>query len=240
MDTLKGKVAVITGASKGVGKATAFLLAKKGMQLVLVARSANELAEVKKGILKEAGCECLIFVGSVSDATLANKVAKETIDAFGKIDFLINNAGYGIFKPTVEITENDWDEMYATNTKGTFLFSKAVLPHMQQQQSGHIINIASDVAKRTFENGALYCSSKFAQDAFSMALRKEVRKYKIKVSVVYSGLVDTYFHAAPQGDAAHAEWLTSFDMASSIHYVMEQPQNVVIDELMIHPISQDY
>lgn len=240
MNTLKGKVAVITGASKGVGKATALLLAKKGMNLVLVARSANELTEVKNEILKEAGSKCLIFVGSVSDATLANKVSKETIEAFGRIDFLINNAGYGIFKPTVEITENDWDEMYATNTKGTFLFSKAVLPQMQQQQSGHIINIASDVAKRTFENGALYCSSKYAQDAFSMAMRKEVRKYKIKVSVVYSGLVDTYFHAAPEGDSTHAEWLTSANMAASINYIMDQPAHVVIDELMIHPLSQDY
>ena len=240
MNTLKGKVAIITGASKGVGKATALLLAKKGMYLVLVARSTDELTEVKSEILKDEESKCLIFIGSVSDATLANKVVKETIEAFGKIDFLINNAGYGIFKPTVEITEQDWDEMYATNTKGTFLFSKAVLPQMQQQQSGHIINIASDVARRTFENGSLYCSSKFAQDAFSMAMRKEVRKHKIKVSVVYSGLVDTYFHAEPEGDAAHAEWLTGFNMASSLHYIMEQPPNVVIDELMIHPLSQDY
>ena len=240
MNTLKGKVAIITGASKGVGKATALLLAKQGMYLVLVARSADELTELKNEILKEEESKCLVFIGSVSDASLANKVVKETIEAYGKIDFLINNAGYGIFKPTVEITEQDWDEMYATNAKGTFLFSKAVLPQMQQQQCGHIINIASDVARRTFENGALYCSSKFAQDAFSMALRKEVRKHKIKVSVVYSGLVDTHFHAEPEGDAAHAEWLTSFDMASSLHYIMEQPPNVVIDELMIHPLSQDY
>ena len=240
MNTLKGKVAIITGASKGVGKATALLLAKQGMYLVLVARSADELTELKNEILKEEESKCLVFIGSVSDASLANKVVKETIEAYGKIDFLINNAGYGIFKPTVEITEQDWDEMYATNAKGTFLFSKAVLPQMQQQQCGHIINIASDVARRTFENGALYCSSKFAQDAFSMALRKEVRKHKIKVSVVYSGLVDTHFHAEPEGDAAHAEWLTSFDMASSLHYIMQQPPNVVIDELMIHPLSQDY
>ena len=239
MNFLEGKTIIITGASKGVGKSTALLLAKSGVNLSLVARSEKELNDVKKEV-ETIGSKCLVFTGSVSDEALANKVAQETIEAFGKIDFLINNAGYGIFKPTLDIKVEEWDEMFATNTKGTFLYSKAVMAQMQQQQGGHIINLASDVARRTFENGSLYCSSKYAQDAFSMALRKELRKHKVKVSVLYSGLVDSSFHATPQGDDAHADWLKGEDMANAILYVMNQPQHVVIDELMIHPLSQEY
>ncbi len=130
--------------------------------------------------------------------------------------------------------------MYDVNVKGTFLFSKEVLAPMKAAQKGHIINIASDVAKRVFDGGALYCSSKFAQDAFSAALRKEVRKDGIKVSVIYSGLVDTMFHTDPQGHDSHQDWLKAEDMANTIMYVMNQPKHVVIDELMIHPLSQEY
>jgi NADP-dependent 3-hydroxy acid dehydrogenase YdfG len=110
---------------------------------------------------------------------------------------------------------------------------------MKAQKTGHIINIASDVAKRVFDGGALYCSSKFAQDAFSSALRKEVRRDGIKVSVVYSGLVNTPFHANPNS-SDKADWLSDADMAQSIQFIMSQPAHVVIDELMIHPLSQDY
>ncbi|MFM2360626.1 MAG: hypothetical protein RLY16_2619, partial [Bacteroidota bacterium] len=159
---------------------------------------------------------------------------------FGRIDVVVNNAGFGIFKPAAEITADEWDQIFATNAKGTFLVSKAAIPFMKAQGAGHIINIASDVAKRTFANGSLYCASKYAQDAFSMALRKEVRSLGIKVSVVYSGLVDSYFHADPQGDASHETWLKNEDMANAISFIIEQPAHVVIDELMIHPLSQDY
>jgi NADP-dependent 3-hydroxy acid dehydrogenase YdfG len=111
---------------------------------------------------------------------------------------------------------------------------------MKAAGKGHIINIASDVAKRVFAGGALYCASKYAQDAFSMAIRKELRPFGIKVSVVYSGLVDSYFHADPQGHSSHEGWLTKQNMADAICYIAAQPPHVVIDELMIHPLEQDY
>jgi NADP-dependent 3-hydroxy acid dehydrogenase YdfG len=233
-----GKSVIITGASKGIGRALAIHLAQQGAQLSLVARSENELKAVQADC-KKAGGECLIFIGSVSDDKVVNQTVAATLAAFGKIDFMINNAGYGIFGPTESYTSEVWTDLYDTNVKGTFLFSKAVLADMKARQSGHIINIASDVAKRVFDGGALYCSSKFAQDAFSAALRKEVRRDGIKVSVVYSGLVDTPFHPEP-GAERKQSWLTDEDMASSILFIMGQPQHVVIDELMIHPLSQDY
>jgi NADP-dependent 3-hydroxy acid dehydrogenase YdfG len=233
------KTTILTGASKGIGKVLAIELAKAGHNLSLVARSEDELNVVKSAV-EAAGAQCLIFVGSVADESLAETVVRDTTNTFGRVDFMINNAGYGIFGPTENITAAQWSAMYDTNVKGTFLFSKAVLGAMRVAGGGHIINIASDVAKRVFDGGSLYCSSKFAQDAFSAALRKEVRKDGIKVSVVYSGLVDTMFHTAPQGDPHHADWLKPNDMADAIMYVMNQPRHVVIDELMIHPLSQDY
>jgi NADP-dependent 3-hydroxy acid dehydrogenase YdfG len=238
MIELKGKTALITGASKGIGRALAISLAKEGVNVGLVARSEAELKTVQAEITA-AGGACLVFVGSVSDENLANTAVADTLSAFGSIDFMINNAGYGVFGPTESYTAETWSDMYDTNVKGTFLFSKAVLSSMKTRQAGHIINIASDVAKRVFDGGALYCSSKFAQDAFSAALRKEVRRDGIKVSVVYSGLVNTYFHRNPFSEDKQ-DWLSDEDMANSIQFIMAQPKHVVIDELMIHPMSQDY
>ncbi|MCU0340124.1 MAG: SDR family oxidoreductase [Spirosomaceae bacterium] len=233
------KTTLLTGASKGIGKELAIQLAQAGHNLGLVARSEAELNDVKAQV-EATGARCLTFVGNVADETLANHAVAQMDATFGSIDYLINNAGYGVFGPTESYSAEQWSDLYDTNVKGTFLFCKAVLPVMKAAGKGHIINIASDVAKRVFDGGALYCSSKFAQDAFSAALRKEVRKDGIKVSVVYSGLVDTMFHARPQGDPHHADWLKPQDMADSIMYVMNQPPHVVIDELMIHPLSQDY
>ena len=237
--TLEGKVVLLTGASKGIGKVLALALAEHKAHLGIVARSEAELKAVQTEI-EAMGSKCLVFAGSVADENLANSAMRTMHATFGAIDFLINNAGYGVFGTTESYTAEQWTDLYDTNVKGTFLFSKAALPYMKEAGRGHIINIASDVAKRVFDGGALYCSSKFAQDAFSSALRKEVRKFGIKVSVVYSGLVDTMFHARPQGDEHHKDWLKPEDMSDSIIYIMNQPKHVVIDELMIHPLSQDY
>ena len=236
---LHGKTVLITGASKGIGRALALNLARQGAQLGLVARSENELREVQI-LAEKAGAICLVFVGSVSDEKFVQNAVEQMLIAFGKIDFMVNNAGFGIFGATETYSAEAWSEVFDTNVKGTFLFSKAVLESMKSAGEGHIINIASDVAKRVFDGGALYCASKYAQDAFSLALRKEVRKFGVKVSVVYSGLVDTPFHKPGGDDARKTAWLTSDDMADSIVFVMNHPRHVVIDELMIHPLSQEY
>lgn len=237
--SIKNKSVIITGASKGIGRALALLLAEKGANLSLVARSEIELLSLKAEI-ELIGSKAEIFVGSVADEDFVKKTINDTVKSFGKIDALINNAGFGIFQKATEISTADWDSIYDTNVKGTFLFCREAIPHMKSAGGGHIINVASDVAKRVFDGGSLYCSSKYAQDAFSMALRKEVRKDAIKVSVVYSGLVDTYFHNKEAGDPHQAEYLTSQDMAETISFILEAPKHVVIDELMIHPISQEY
>jgi NADP-dependent 3-hydroxy acid dehydrogenase YdfG len=237
--SIKNKTVIITGASKGIGRALALMLAEKGANLSLVARSEIELLELKAEI-EILGAKAEVFVGSVSDEVFVKSTINSTKEIFGTIDSLVNNAGFGVFKQATEISTTEWDSIYDTNVKGTFLFCKEAIPHMKTQGAGHIINVASDVAKRVFDGGSLYCSSKYAQDAFSMALRKEVRKDGIKVSVVYSGLVDTYFHSKVEGDPHQSDYLSAQNMADVITYILEAPKHVVIDELMIHPMSQEY
>ena len=239
MTVLKDKTVVITGASKGIGKALALRLAAEGARLALLARSENELREVQQAA-ENSGASCQVFAGDVADETFVRAAVDAVILANGQIDILINNAGFGIFKSSTDISATEWDQVFATNVKGTFLLCNAVIPFMKKQQSGQIINIASDVAKRVFAGGSLYCASKYAQDAYSMAIRKELRASGIKVSVVYSGLVDSSFHAEPQGHDSHSWWLKNEDMANAICFVAAQPPHVVIDELMIHPLQQEY
>jgi NADP-dependent 3-hydroxy acid dehydrogenase YdfG len=239
MSALKGKVIIITGASKGIGKALAFALSGLGCRLALLARSEQELTLIKNEI-KNNGGKCEVYAGDIADEDFVEASAAAVIAAFGSIDIVINNAGFGIFKTAEETTAAEWDSVFATNVKGTFLMTKAVTPIMKKSKSGHIINIASDVAKRVFAGGSLYCASKYAQDAYSMAIRKELRPFNIKVSVVYSGLVDSSFHSDPEGHVSHERWLKNEDMANAIIYIASQPPHVVIDELMIHPLQQEY
>jgi len=239
MSALKGKVIIITGASKGIGKALAFALSGLGCKLALLARSEQELTLIKNDI-KNKGGKCEIYAGDIANEDFVEASAAAIIAAFGGIDIVINNAGFGIFKTAEETTAAEWDSVFATNVRGTFLMTKAVTPIMKKNKSGHIINIASDVAKRVFAGGSLYCASKYAQDAYSMAIRKELRPFNIKVSVVYSGLVDSSFHSDPEGHSSHDRWLKNEDMANAIIYIAAQPAHVVIDELMIHPLQQEY
>lgn len=239
MSVLRGKVVLITGASKGIGKELAIQIAGLGAKVSLLARSGPALDDIRNTIRTNGG-HCEVFAGDVTDEMFVKEAVEETIKKFGTVDIAVNNAGFGIFKHSDDTTAAEWDSVFATNVKGTFLVSNAVIPVMKKKKSGHIINIASDVAKRVFAGGSLYCASKYAQDAYSMAIRKELRSFNIKVSVVYSGLVDSDFHADPQGHDSHSWWLKNQDMADAIIYVASQPAHVVIDELMIHPLQQEY
>jgi NADP-dependent 3-hydroxy acid dehydrogenase YdfG len=236
---LQTKIAVVAGASRGIGKAIATQLAVAGAQVILLARNQSDLNEAVAVITQEGGLASA-FVLDISDEQAVKSVFQQIIQQYQRIDILVNNAGIGEFYPVSETSATFWDEVMNINVKGTFLCSKEAVIQMQKQGVGHIVSIASDVAKRTFANGALYCSSKYAQDAFSSALRKEVRRDGIKVSVVYPGLVDTYFNKSKPGNLENATHLKPEDIAASVLHILSAPKHVVIDELMIHPISQDY
>lgn len=236
---MNAKSIVISGASRGIGRSLALQLAKAGHRLVLMARTAQELLEVQAACVR-LGAECEIVQGSVSEEAVCDAAVQVALQKFGSIHAVVNNAGYGLMKNAELIEPHEWDELYATNVKGTFLLTRAAIPHFKEQMHGHVVVVASDVAKRTFATGSLYSSSKYAQHAFADAIRKELRPFNIKVSTVYSGVVDSHFHAEPEGDNSHSWWLKNEDVATAIEFILNQPDHVVIDELMIHPLQQDY
>ncbi|TGE14466.1 SDR family oxidoreductase [Hymenobacter elongatus] len=235
MNDLTDKVAIVTGASRGIGRAVALLLAIQGARVVSVARSADELEELAH---KTNG---LAVPADVADETDVQNVISEALRHYGRIDILVCNAGVGSFNLLEHFPADEWDRMFDVNVKGTFLFCKAVLPYFKAQKSGHIVGITSDVARRTFEHGTVYGASKFAQDAMLGSLRKEVRAQGIKVSTIYPGLVDTYFNEAKPGSLeTEKTHLKPADIAQAVRYVLEAPPHVVVDELMIHPLTQEW
>ncbi|GAB3705054.1 SDR family oxidoreductase [Spirosoma flavus] len=238
---VENKTVIISGASRGIGRATALMLAHHGANVVVTARNAEELNTLQKEATDGHVRGKIVAVpGDVSNEADVANVVKTTFDQFHRIDVVINNAGYGVFKNIDEISVTEWDDLMATNVKGTFLLTKAALPFLKEQRSGHIVVVASDVAKRTFAGGALYTASKYAQEAFIGALRKEVRSFNIKVTGVYSGLVDSSFHAEGHRQESRGSWLKNEDMAESMLFIVSRPAHVVIDEFMVHPLSQEY
>jgi NADP-dependent 3-hydroxy acid dehydrogenase YdfG len=239
--TVENKTIIISGASRGIGRATALLLAEHGANVVVTARNADELKQLEKEATEGHTRGKIVAVpGDVTSESDMEAVVKTALDQFKHIDVVINNAGYGIFKNVDELTVSEWDDLMATNVKGTFILTKAALPSLKAQGSGHIVVVASDVAKRTFAGGALYTASKYAQEAFTGALRKEVRSFGIKVTGVYSGLVDSNFHAKGDREERKESWLQNEDMAESMLFIISRPAHVVIDEFMVHPLSQEY
>jgi NADP-dependent 3-hydroxy acid dehydrogenase YdfG len=235
MTDLTDQVAIVTGASRGIGKAIALLLALQGAKVVAVARSEKELIEL--GHKTQGPC----IVADVADESDAQHVVQETIRRFGRLDILVCNAGVGSFNELEHFSSDEWDRIFDTNVKGTFLLCKAAVPHFKAQRKGHIVGITSDVAKRTFAHGTAYGASKYAQDALLASLRKEVRPHGVKVSTIYPGLVDTYFNDTKPGSTkAQKTHLRPADVAQAVRYVLEAPAHVVIDELMLHPLTQDW
>jgi NADP-dependent 3-hydroxy acid dehydrogenase YdfG len=236
---MEKKVAIVSGASRGIGRAVAAQLARENYFVLLLARNAEEITELEFEI-DAAGGKALAYTLDVSNESQVEGVVQQALRDFGRIDVVVNNAGIGIFKPAEAITAEEWSRLMDVNVKGSFLLTKAVLPAMKAAGSGHILAIASDVSKRTFPEGSLYCASKYAQDAFFTALRKEVRPHKIKVSVIYPGLVDTFFHEGEPGQAHRHYYLQPKDIADAVSYILGAPPHVVVDELMIHPLEQVY
>ena len=233
--TLANKTIIISGASRGIGRATALLLAQNGANVIATARNADDLKQ-----LETEHPNIVAVPGDVANEADMAAVVQTALNRFGRIDIVINNAGYGVFKNVEDISADEWDDLMATNVKGTFLLTKAALPSLKAQGSGHVVVVASDVAKRTFAGGSLYTASKYAQEAFMGALRKEVRPMGIKVSGIYTGLVDSHFHAKGHGHETSTNWLKEQDVAESMLFILSRPAHVVIDEFMVHPLEQEY
>lgn len=231
---LQGQVAIVTGASRGIGLAIAHALAKQGMKLVLIG-SSSDIHRVGEQ-LKEAKT----FQADVSNEQQMNEVVAETVATFGRIDLLVNNAGIGVFKPVEETTVEEWKRLFEVNVQGVFIGTKAVLPHMKKQRSGTIITISSDVGRYTIANGSAYTATKYAVQGFSGSVAQEVRSYGIRVGTINPGMVDTYFANSTQGLPEKADWLKGEDVARAVVYMASAPKHMTVDEIVLHPLIQTY
>ncbi|MEK6839968.1 MAG: SDR family oxidoreductase, partial [Nanoarchaeota archaeon] len=178
----------ITGASRGIGKALAQRFAREGSNLVLCARTKNHLEQTKKECEKY-NVRCIPVVADVIKKEDVKKVVQTALKTFGKIDLLINNAGFAVYKPLIETSEEELDKTLDVNVRGPFLFSKEVLPIMEKQKEGVIITVSSSSGKRGMEGLTVYCASKFAVEGFTQSLAQEV--HYAKVCTVCPGPVNT-------------------------------------------------
>jgi 3-oxoacyl-[acyl-carrier protein] reductase len=189
---LANKVSLVTGASRGIGRACSLALAKEGATVVAVARTRSDLDALVRTVEAQGGRAR----GIVCDVTQSSDVracVKQTIDALGRIDILVNNAGIGGYRPFLDWSEADYDRIMATNAKSTWLFSREVLPHMLTQGGGNIVILSSVAGLQGYPDEGIYCMSKFAQVALAQSLDREFYQKNIKVSLVCPGGVETHF-----------------------------------------------
>jgi NADP-dependent 3-hydroxy acid dehydrogenase YdfG len=236
---LEEKVAVITGASRGIGEAISLTLAKEGAKVVISSRNVNDLRVVEDEIVS-LGAECLAVPTDVTKEKEVSNLIYQAIKRFEKVDILVNNAGIGMFKPILDIAFKEWQEVMNTNAGATFLCTKAVLPIMLENKWGWIVNICSDSARRAFVNGSLFCASKAAQYVFAESVNKEVQKDGVRIGSILPGNVDTNFNGTVQGSPEKQWMIKTQDIANAVLYMVTQPDNIVINEIVVHPTLQIY
>lgn len=236
---LKNKVAIVTGASRGIGKAVALAFAREGADLMLVGRSEADLNRAAEEVRSE-GRKCLVAVADVSKEDDVKRAVDATREEFGKIDILVNNAGIGMFKSVLDTTPEEWRKILDTNLTGAFLFTREVLEDMVARGQGQIINISSDIGIRTIPKASAYCASKFGLEGFSGVLAKEVRKLGVRVGVIRPGMTDTCFNDTEQGAPEKVGWLQAEDVAEAALYMVLAPRHAMVDEIMVHPVIQEY
>ncbi len=218
---LENRIAIITGAGRGIGRASALAFAKEGADIVLAARTEAEIETVANEI-EHLGRKALPVKTDVQHKTDVETMVTQTIQTFGKVDILVNNAGVAIHNPIEKIREEDWDLTMAVNLKGVFLCTQAVLSHMYDQNYGHIVNVSSVSGKYGHVNGGSYCASKFAVIGFTETTNNEGRRHGVKASVVCPGPVDTKMRRDNHPDDVIENLTQPEDVADLILFLVSQ------------------
>ena len=242
---LTGKVAIVTGTSRGLGQSFARALARAGADLVLTSRRVGTLAEFQAEI-EALGRKALALPLDVRDYGSIQEMVEKAAAHYGKIDILVNNAGCNVRKPALEVTWDDWNLVLDTNLRGTFFVAQAVARRMIARRHGRIINIGSVAGHTAYEGGAVYCAAKAGELQITRALRHELLGTGIRVGTVDPGLAETEFSLVRfKGDAAQAKKvyegmnpLTAEDIAEILVWVARRPPHVNIDELIVKPVDQ--
>ena len=238
------KTALITGATSGIGRATAYEFAKHGINLILCGRRQERLDSIEKDLQKQVDVHTLNF--DVRDKEAVKKAIDSLPEKFKQIDILINNAGnaHGL-DPIQDGSLDDWDAMMDINVKGLLYVSKIVIPRMVERQSGHIINIGSSAGKEVYPKGNVYCGSKHAVVAITEGMRIDLNPFGIKVSAINPGLVETEFSKVRfKGDAIADtvykgyKALQAEDIAEIIYFTVSRPAHVNLADILIFPTAQ--
>ena len=245
-NNIEGKVVVITGASSGLGEATARMLSAHGAIVVLGARRLDRI-EALAGELARAGGRALALQTDVTRAAEVQRLVDTAVEKFGRIDVIINNAGLMPSSPLERLRIDDWDRMIDVNIKGVLYGIAAALPHMQRQKGGHIVNVSSVAGHRVRAGTAVYSATKHAVRVLTEGLRQEVKPYDIRTTIVSPGAVatelpDSITEADVQaGVKAFYEIAIPADsFARAVVFALSQPDDVDINEILFRPTKQEY
>lgn len=237
MQELTGKVALVTGGGRGLGEAICRSLAAAGA-IAIVADIREELAEKVALEIQADGGKAAPLRLDVCDEQQADAAIQQVIAEQGQLDILINNAGTDVTLSIEELQISDWDRVLAVNLRGPFVLSKLVLPIMRQQGRGHIVNVASTASKRVWPNASAYHASKWGLLGFSHALHVEARPHRVKVTAVVAGGMQTPFILDRFPDTPLEKLQDPKNVADTIRYVLTQPEETVIPEVMVLPMQE--
>jgi 3-oxoacyl-[acyl-carrier protein] reductase len=237
---LKDKIALVTGASRGIGYASSIALAKEGATIVATARTKKDLDGLVAAIEKQGGRAKAVTCDVTKSSEVASCV-KQAVDAYKRIDILVNNAGMGGYRPFLDWTEEDYDRIMAVNAKSTWLFSKEVIPLMLKQGGGNIVNLSSVAGLQGYPSEGIYCMSKFAQVALAQSLDREFFQKNIKVSLVCPGGVETHF-AVGDGrtyDGANMKgFSTAEDVAEAVVLAVIPRDRTRVVNVILRPMNE--
>jgi len=239
---LRGQTAIITGASSGVGRATALAFVAEGMRVVLTARREGLLEALEREIV-DLGGEAAVFAGDAGDEATAIALRDLALKRFGSIDVLVNNAGQGNYKKLVDTSVAEYDELMNSNMRSSFLFSRMVVPQMIEQRSGSIVFVSSVAGLAGAANEAVYSASKFAQVGFAQSLAEELRGWGIKVCAVCPGGVKTEFAVGRGRTAegvAQSPMMNAGDVADAIVFACQQPPSARVVQLTVRHMGEPY
>ena len=237
---LAGKVALITGASAGIGRASALALAQEGANMVLTARRQERLEELAAAV-QQVGGKAVSVVGDATEEKVAQRCVAVATQTFGTLDILLNNVGVGNYKNLVDTSAAEYDELMDTNVRSTFLFTRHAVPVMINQASGTILMISSMAGIYGFAGEAVYCATKFAQVGFAQALDKELRPHGIKVGVICPGGVKTEFalgKGRTEQSVAESGMLEPEDVASAVVLACTQSSNSRIIQVQMRTMDE--
>lgn len=233
--SLAGKVAIVTGASSGLGRAVAKVFATRRAKLIITARREERLLQLREEIAR-LGAEVIVVAGDAANEATAKAVVHAALDAFGTVDLLINNAGAGFYKPFLQTTLEEFDALVNSNLRSGFLFSKYVLPSMVSRESGVVLFVSSVAGLAGPANEAVYAATKFAQTGLAQSLDAEFRSHGIKVGVFHPGGMKTEFavgHGREAESVAASTMMDPDEVAELIAFTCSLPRNIRIPQMTI-------